>query len=39
MLGWAVVETIGKLVFSLVDDEESGKRVMEEWMNRGGDEI
>ena len=39
VLGWGVAETIGKLVFSLVDDEGSGKRVMEVWMNRGGDEI
>ena len=39
VLGWAVAETIGKSVFSLVVDEGSGKRVMEEWMNRGGDEI
>ena len=39
MLGWAVAETIGKSVFSLVVDEGSGKRVMEEWTNRGGDEI
>ena len=39
VLGWAVAETIGKSVFSLVDDEGSGKRVMEEWANRGGDEI
>ena len=39
VLGWAVAETIGKLVFSLVDDEGSGKRVMEEWTNRGGNEI
>ena len=34
-----MAETIGKSVFSLVVDEGSGKRVMEEWMNRGGDEI
>ena len=39
VLGWAVAETIGKSVFSLVDDDGSGKRMMEEWMNRGGDEI
>ena len=39
VLGWAVAETIGKSVFSLVGDEGSGKMVMEEWMNRGGDEI
>ena len=39
MLGWAVAETIGKLVFSLVVDEGSGRRVMEEGVNRGGDEI
>ena len=38
MLGWAVAETIGKSVFSLVN-EGGGKRVMEEWMNRGGDDI
>ena len=37
VLGWAVVETIGKSVFSLVVDEGSGKRLMEEY--RGGDEI
>ena len=34
-----MVETIGKSVFNLVVDEGSGKRVMEEWMNRGGDEV
>ena len=39
VLGWAVAETIGKSVFSLVVDEGSGKRMMEEWMNRGGDRI
>ena len=39
MLGWAAAEMIGKSVFSLVVDEGSGKRVMEEWTNRGGDEI
>ena len=39
MLGWAVAETIGKPVFSLVVDEGSGRRVMEEGVNRGGDEI
>ena len=39
VLGWAVAETIGKLVFSLVVDEGSGRRVMEEGVNRGGDEI
>ena len=39
VLGWAVAETIGKPVFSLIVDEGGGKRVMEEWMNRGGDEI
>ena len=39
VLGWAVAETIGKSVFSLVVDDGSGKRMMEEWMNRGGDEI
>ena len=38
MLGWAVAETIGKSVFSLVI-EGGGKRVMEEWMNRGGDDM
>ena len=30
---------IGKVVFSLVVDEGGGKRVVEEWMDRGGDEI
>ena len=39
VLGWAVAETIGKLVFFLVVNEGGGKRVMEEWMNRGGDDI
>ena len=39
VLGWAAAEMIGKSVFSLVVDEGSGKRVMEEWTNRGGDEI
>ena len=39
VLGWAVAETIGKLVFFLVVDEGSGRRVIEEWTNRGGDEI
>ena len=34
-----MAETIGKSVFNLVVDEGSGKRVMEEWMNRRGDEI
>ena len=38
MLGWAVAEMIGKSVFSLVN-EGGGKRIMEEWMNRGGDDI
>ena len=38
VLGWAVAEMIGKSVFSLVN-EGGGKRVMEEWMNRGGDDI
>ena len=27
------------MVFSLVVDEGGGKRVVEEWMDRGGDEI
>ena len=31
--------SIGKAVFSLVVDEGGGKRVVEEWMDRGGDEI
>ena len=35
VLGWAVAVTIGKSVFSLVVDEGSEKRVMEEWANRG----
>ena len=39
VLGWAAAETIGKSTFFLVVDEGSGKRVMGEWMNRGGDEI
>ena len=39
VLGWAVAETIGRLVFFLVVDEGSGRRVIEEWVNRGGDEI
>ena len=39
MLGWAVAETIGKSVFSLVVDDGSGRIVMEEGVNRGGDEI
>ena len=39
VLDWAVAVTIGKSVFSLVVDEGSEKRVMEEWANRGGDEI
>ena len=33
VLGWAAAEMIGKSVFSLVVDEGSGKRVMEEWTN------
>ena len=36
---WAMAETIGKLVFFLVVNEGGGKRVMEEWMNRGDDDI
>ena len=39
VLGWAAAEMIGKSVFSLVVDEGSGKGVMEEWTNGGGDEI
>ena len=39
VLGWAVAEMIGKLVFSLIIDEGGGKWVMEEWMNRGDDKI